>query len=189
MADPPWRFKTYSQKGKLKKAAELHYETMTIPQIMRLPVHQIADRDCALWLWTTAPMLAAGHAHEVLEAWGFIPKTVGTWAKLTKKGAVHFGTGYRLREAAEYFIVATRGSPKNTRSTRSLIQVEGVVREHSRKPEESYKAAELWMPNARRIELFSRTRRPGWDVWGKEADKFKFDPITKVFQKREGLAP
>lgn len=175
MADPPWRFKTYSLKGKLKKAPELHYETMTIAEISVLPVHELAAPNCALWLWTTGAFLASGDTHKVLNAWGFKPKTVGVWAKRTKHGLWHFGTGYRLRESAEYLVVATRGSPKNTRSTRSLI--EGTVREHSRKPEEAFQAAELWMPNARRIELFSRTVRPGWDVWGKEVNKFTFKEL------------
>ena len=47
-----------------------------------------------------------------------------------------------------------------------------VSREYSRKPEEAYPAAELLMPDARRLELFSRTNRPGWDHFGNEAGKF-----------------
>lgn len=29
------------------------------------------------------------------------------------------------------------------------------------------------MPTARRIEVFSRQRRPGWSNWGNEAEKFE----------------
>ena len=50
--------------------------------------------------------------------------------------------------------------------------IEGVVREHSRKPEEAYAVAEVYVPNARRLDLFSRQTRDGWDNWGNEATKF-----------------
>lgn len=178
MADPPWRFRTYSLKGKLKKAPELHYETMTREELLRLPVHLLAKSDCLLWLWTTGAMIASGDAHETLDAWGFKAKTLGVWAKRTKTWTPEseeplwaFGTGYILRESAEYFLIGTRGAPKTRRSTRSLV--EGAQREHSRKPEEAYVAAERLMPNATRADLFSRQKRIGWDNWGKEADKFE----------------
>jgi N6-adenosine-specific RNA methylase IME4 len=32
------------------------------------------------------------------------------------------------------------------------------------------------MPNARRLELFSRTDRKGWTAWGDEAGKFGAAP-------------
>lgn len=51
------------------------------------------------------------------------------------------------------------------------------MREHSRKPEEAYTWCEQYLPGAlRRVELFSRTSRPGWDTWGLEAGKF--DPVV-----------
>ena len=64
-------------------------------------------------------------------------------------------------------IVVENGSTDGTRDI-----LEKLAREHSRKPEEAYAWAEAYMPGARRIELFSRTRRPGWDCWGNEAGKF-----------------
>ena len=50
--------------------------------------------------------------------------------------------------------------------------IEGEAREHSRKPEVAYRAAEALLPGARRLELFSRASRPGWETWGDEAGKF-----------------
>ena len=50
--------------------------------------------------------------------------------------------------------------------------VEGVAREHSRKPEEAFEAAEKLVPNVERIELFSRQARPGWDAFGDEVGRF-----------------
>ena len=52
LADPPWRFKTYSEKG-MGKSADRHYKTMNIGDIKALPVAEIADKDCGLFLWVS----------------------------------------------------------------------------------------------------------------------------------------
>lgn len=167
MADPPWRFDLRSAHGEAK-SAQAHYQCMPLDPIKAMPVLDLAAPDCLLWLWATNPMLREGM--QVLDAWGFTFKTAGTWVKTTKKGKIAFGTGYILRSANEPFLIGTRGEPKTSKSVRSAIL--GQVREHSRKPEEAYAEAEKLMPAARRLELFSRTNRPGWTVWGDEAGKF-----------------
>lgn len=167
MADPPWRFELYSALGE-EKSPQAHYATMTLDDIKRLPVAGLAASDCLLWLWATAPMLHEQIA--VLEHWGFEFKTSGVWVKTTLNNKIGFGTGYVLRNAHEPFLIGTRGNPVTSRSVRSVVM--GRVRAHSQKPEESYRAAEALMPGARRVELFSRTSRKGWDVWGDEVGKF-----------------
>ena len=168
MADPPWRFSTFSGKGVTAKGAGGQYGTMSLAEIEALPVASIAASDCLLWLWATNPMLP--QAFGVLRAWGFTFKTAGHWAKRTRHGKLAFGTGYILRCAGEPFLIGTRGSPKTSRSVRSVI--EGPLREHSRKPDEAFAAAESLMPGARRLELFSRQARPGWAVFGNQTSHF-----------------
>ena len=167
MADPPWRFGLWSSKGE-EKSPQAHYHTMSIPEIKALPVAELAAADCLLWLWATAPMLP--QSFEIMAAWGFRYATMGGWHKTTPGGKTAFGTGYVMRSAFEPFVIGKRGNPKTTRSVRNLVV--GQVREHSRKPEEAYAAAEALMPGAARAELFSRTDRPGWSAWGDEAGKF-----------------
>ena len=41
-ADPPWSFKTFSDKGK-DRSPENHYNVMTLQDIKELPVNQIAN--------------------------------------------------------------------------------------------------------------------------------------------------
>ena len=135
----------------------------------------LALDDCLLWLWCTWPHLPQGL--EVLAAWGFTYATGGAWHKKTRHGKTAFGTGYRLRSACEPFLIGTIGNPKNTRGTRNLV--EDLVREHSRKPDAAYRAAEALMPNVARLDLFSREERPGWLAWGFEARKFN---ATHVIQ-------
>ena len=82
-ADPPWQYKVYSKKG-AGRSAESHYPTMSIEDIRALPVGELADRDCALFLWITFPMLL--DALSVIKAWGFTYKTVAfAWVKQNKK--------------------------------------------------------------------------------------------------------
>jgi N6-adenosine-specific RNA methylase IME4 len=167
MIDPPWSFKLYSAKGE-KKSAQAHYRCMTVNDIAALPVGQLASPDAVLMLWATAPMLP--EAFLVLRAWGFRYVSMGVWHKRTKHGRTAFGTGYRLRSACEPFLIGVIGNPKTSRSHRNLI--EGEARQHSRKPDSAYQWAESYLPDARRVEVFARQTRSGWDSFGLEREMF-----------------
>ena len=81
-ADPPWSFKTYSEKGK-DRSPEKHYPVLSIADIIRLPVDRIAKDNAVLLMWVVDPLL--DQAFKVIDAWGFKYKTVGfTWAKSNK---------------------------------------------------------------------------------------------------------
>ena len=73
-ADPPWHFKTYSNKGE-KRSAVQHYNCMSINDIYDLPVKDISDDNAILFLWAIDSMLP--EALEVIKRWGFKYKTVG----------------------------------------------------------------------------------------------------------------
>lgn len=156
MADPPWLFENYSERGDEKGPAP-HYEMMADADILALPVGDLASVDCLLWLWCTWPKLPVGMA--ALAAWGFEFKTGGAWDKR------RWGTGYIWRSVCEPVLIGTRGAPKvNGKSVSNHFSE--PRREHSRKPESSYRMAERMMPDARRVSLFERPTRPGWDAWG-----------------------
>ena len=111
LADPPWQFKTYSNKGK-GRSAEKHYECMTLNDIKALPIASIADSQCILFMWVTFPMW--GKAMGLLEAWGFDYKTIGfVWVKQNKGGkGIFTGQGYYTRSNAEVCIIATKKKSK-----------------------------------------------------------------------------
>lgn len=184
MVDPPWPTQMRSTKGETKSCAH-HYAVMSFRDIAALPVGELAAPHSVLFLWCTWPLLlhggdpgrhfkGANASHSLvgacIQAWGFRYVTGGVWHKKTRHGKTAFGVGYRARSACEPFLLAVSGSPKNSRSERNLI--EGLARAHSQKPEEAYAWCERYLPGARRVELFSRTSRPGWDSWGLEAGKF-----------------
>lgn len=167
MADPPWSYEMFSEAGH-EKSPHAKYACLGLDALKAMPVEVLAARDALLWLWTVNPMLP--QALDLIAAWGFSFSTAGHWVKRTKTGKLGFGTGYVLRNAGEPFLIGRRGNPVTTRGVRSVI--EGPLREHSRKPDEAFAAAEKLMPEARRLELFSRQSRPGWTSWGAEAGLF-----------------
>ena len=69
-ADPPWRY----ARSKVQGAAEKHYPTMSIEELCALPVKEIADKDCILFLWATFPQLKEGNAEICLLATKGHPK-------------------------------------------------------------------------------------------------------------------
>jgi N6-adenosine-specific RNA methylase IME4 len=83
MADPPWAYENWSNKGEHKNASA-KYNCMALEDIMSLPIGHLASPNSVLWLWATNPMLP--QALETLEAWGFTYKTAGHWSKKTKHG-------------------------------------------------------------------------------------------------------
>ena len=173
-ADPAWSFANYSEKGEGRNANQ-HYDTMSVDEIAALPVGQLAAGDCALFLWVTDPLLDEGM--RVLKAWGFRYATVAfTWAKRSKNDAAwHMGTGYYTRANPETCLLGIMGRmPRVSAAVRQLIVA--PVREHSRKPDEVYVGIEQLFGEQRRVDLFSRQRRAGWDSWGNQADKFEVAP-------------
>ncbi len=189
-ADPPWTFQTWSKEGK-GRSAENHYACMTLQQIRDLPVADLAAENCSLFLWTTDPVLP--QALDLIKQWGFTYKTIAfVWAKLNKNApdtlwsADDFftGMGYWTRANSELCLLATKGKPqRQSASVRRLVVA--PRREHSRKPDEVAQRIVKLMGDVPRIELFARTSRQGWAVWGNEPEKFvngstgTFDPSRK----------
>lgn len=110
-ADPPWRYSDRKCNG----ACEFHYETMKLEEIKKLPIPQIADKNCVLFLWTTYPMLR--EALELIEAWGFTYKSIGfQWIKKNKSGkGWFFGLGRWTRGNTEPCLIAVKGKPQRER--------------------------------------------------------------------------
>ena len=168
LADPPWEFENYSEKGE-GKSAKRHYPTMPTAEIAAMPVMWNADQNCGLFLWATFSMLP--DAMHVMVAWGFKYKTGLAWPKTTKNGKLAFGTGYLCRDCCELLLYGSHGQPeRKSKSVRNVI--EGSVREHSRKPDDTYVKIEKLFPHVPKLELFARQQRAGWDCWGNETDKF-----------------
>ena len=165
-ADPPWQYKTYSQKGQ-ERSAESHYSTMELEAIQALPVAELAADDCVLFLWTTVPLLK--DCFSVIQAWGFTYKTVAfVWIKKNRKSdSLFWGMGHWTRANAELCILATKGNPKR-RSAGVHQVIMTPIEEHSKKPNETRDRIIALIGDLPRIELFARQKTAGWGVWGNE---------------------
>ncbi|KWF28397.1 S-adenosylmethionine-binding protein [Burkholderia cenocepacia] len=152
-ADPPWDYIREEQLG---------YTTMTLDEICKMPVNELATEDAVLFLWCSASL--PQEALDVIKAWGFTFKTQAIWNKM------HAGTGSYFRVQHEHLMIATRGNvPEVPYGARMPSVFEEPRREHSRKPDFAYEMIETMYPELNKIELFCRGEpRTGWAGWGNE---------------------
>ena len=164
-ADPPWSYKDKASAG--KRGASFKYPTMNLTDIKALPVANIADDNCILFLWITMPKL--NEVMEVIESWGFTYKTCAfTWVKRNKiKPTWFMGMGRWTRANAELCLLATKGKPKRI-SASVLSVVDDPIEKHSKKPNTVREKIVELCGDLPRIELFARQRVDGWDCWGNE---------------------
>lgn len=83
-ADPPWRFQNRTGKVAPEHKRLNRYETMTLKDIMELPVEQVAAEKSHLYLWVPNALLPDSLA--VMQAWGFKYKGNIIWEKFVKTG-------------------------------------------------------------------------------------------------------
>jgi N6-adenosine-specific RNA methylase IME4 len=180
LADPPWRFQNATGKVAPEHRRLTRYGTMTIAEIMALPVVRVADDTAHLYLWVPNALLSEGLA--VLKAWGFSYKSNIVWHKVRKDGGSDGrGVGFYFRNVTELILFGVRG--KNARTLppgrRQVNLIETRKREHSRKPDEQYKLIEDCSPGPY-LELFGRGARRGWTTWGNQADE-GYRPTWKTY--------
>ena len=158
-ADPPWRYEHVKTDN---RAIENQYPTMALDEICDLPVAGIATPDAILFLWTTSPKLA--ESLSVVDAWGFTYRTCAVWVK------DRIGMGYYFRQQHELLLVCTRGSiPVPPVEARVSSVIHGDRLEHSAKPAVVAEIIEAMYPELPKVELFCRSPRPGWFVWGNQS--------------------
>ncbi len=171
-ADPPWAYKNKpSKNGTSRGFANNHYALMTVEELKKLNIQEIASDNSVLFLWATFPMIKDALA--VIEAWGFKYRTCAfVWVKKNKNKPTNFwGCGYYTRSNAEICLLATKGKTLK-RFSHSVHQIiEAPTERHSKKPDITRtKIIELFgaIP---RIELFARENIDGWDCWGNEIEE------------------
>lgn len=169
-ADPPWKYNSRANhKTRFRGGACGHYNLMTMDEIKKLPIPELAADNCALFMWCTFPYL--NKQIELFDYWGLQYRTVGfTWVKTNpKNGKPFFGVGYYAKSNAEVCLLGMRGQLKPISNKVSSIII-APRREHSRKPDEARECIVELFGDIPRIELFARQQTPGWDVWGNEVN-------------------
>ena len=176
-ADPPWFYNNWSPLKDDKTAravGRIMYPSMKLDEICSLPIPEIADKNCILFLWATMPCL--DQAFKVIKSWGFIYKSCAfAWVKTTSKG-IYSGLGNWTLGNAELCLLATHKTfPKRQKPVKQIVMSNRG--KHSAKPPEVRKRIVELMGDLPRIELFARKPKgqlfedesfSGWDVWGNE---------------------
>lgn len=177
-ADPAW---SYDDPSLNRGGALRHYSTMSIDDIKALPVNEIADKDCVLFMWATFPKLQEGL--DTIKAWGFEFKTCAfVWIKTNKRTNVQqtsflpqdsfdsfWGMGRWTRSNAEICLLAVKGKPQRLNADVHQL-IYAPIDKHSKKPNETREKILRLCGDLPRVELFARQVPKGWDVWGNEVE-------------------
>jgi N6-adenosine-specific RNA methylase IME4 len=163
--DPPWLYHLNQTNG----VAEHHYLPMSDEPLCEFRpnggrlVKDLADDNAVLFLWVTSPLLTRFAA--IVEAWGFEYKASFIWDK------VRHNYGFYNSVRHELLLVCTRGSclPDTARLLDSVVELERSTK-HSEKPSEFYEIIESMYDHGRKLELFARSGREGWDSVGNEIE-------------------
>jgi N6-adenosine-specific RNA methylase IME4 len=202
LADPPWLFSDQGSRlnpGHERCADGYKTAEMSVDEIaaMRIGPRFCTD-DALLFLWSTWTHMLDGtetmpcSAVRVALAWGFTPKTVIPWAKLSRTPGkskaswrdhpavewlyqqgfkLQIGGGHYVRNMTEPLIVASR-RPMALDTARMLPGIIAAARTtHSRKPLETYSVIET-MTDGPYLELFARRPAPrtGWKFVGDQSN-------------------
>jgi N6-adenosine-specific RNA methylase IME4 len=155
--DPPWDWGDEGDQDQLGRARP-DYATMSLEQLCELPVDNLADDDCHIYLWITNRSLPKGF--RLLTEWGFRYITAITWAK------PHFGMGNYFRGQTEHILFGVKGSqPLKRKDASTLFSAPRGKGGHSSKPIEFLEFVETCSPGPY-LEMFSRSHRDGWTTWG-----------------------
>jgi N6-adenosine-specific RNA methylase IME4 len=180
LADPPWQFQNKTGKVAPEHRRLSRYATLTLGDIKRLPIGDVAADVAHLYLWVPNALLPEGVS--VMQAWGFHYKSNIVWHKVRKDGGSDGrGVGFYFRNVTELVLFGVRG--KNARTLapgrRQVNYLSSRKREHSRKPDELYPIIEACSPGPY-LELFARGVRRGWTAWGNQAEA-GYRPTWKTY--------
>lgn len=174
MLDPPWPYDRTIGQG----VAGKQYDLMTWADIAALGplLQRLAAPDCAVLVWTTAPLLM--EQTETVKAWGFryITKAF-CWVKTKRPSqAIFHGVGSYTASNTEDVWLLSNGTPRRRSAGVSqvvpTVDAEGIVApmgRHSRKPAAVQDRVEDLFAGPY-LEVFARRRRPGWTCVGNELD-------------------
>ena len=158
LADPPWKYNFISTPG---RRIENQYPTMTNEELAVHPIQDSFADDCLMFMWSPSPKLE--DALELLRAWGFQFISSGVWVK------DKIGMGFYFRQQHEFILIGRRGDPPKALPETLVSSVFDARRTaHSVKPTALHEMLEEQFPALPKLELFGRTEREGWAVWGNE---------------------
>lgn len=167
-ADPPWK----QSKGGKKSVREnssgkpLDYPTCSLDEIkehLRLATESTTENSI-LFLWTIDKYLF--EAQQIAESLGYKLHARMIWDKVTGIPAA-----FTVRYGHEYLLYMYKGKltpvAKDERGKIHTVFRERVTK-HSKKPDIAYEIIERLYPDLKKLEMYARETRDGWDSFGNE---------------------
>tara|TARA_R110000851_G_scaffold282396_1_gene435918 strand:- start:359 stop:904 length:546 start_codon:yes stop_codon:yes gene_type:complete len=163
--DPPWAIGSFGNTGrkghKIKPMSD-NYKTMSIEDIKKMPIKEIATDNAFIFLWTTHTFLP--ECFDILKEWGFKYHLTLTWDK--GRGLTHFG----FHRKTEFCLFAYNGKLNHEVKGKSIHSVMYEYNKgHSIKPDIFYNEIQRKFPQPY-LDIFARDERDGWSVFGDEVD-------------------
>lgn len=166
--DPPWKQTKGGHKSVRPNSSGggLAYETCSLEQIQThiFDAVEHTTENSVLFLWTIDKYLF--EAQRLAETLGYRLHARMIWNKVTGIPAA-----FTVRFGHEYLLYMYRGklTPVNPEERGKIHTVfTEQVKRHSQKPEIAYEIIERLYPNLRKLEMYARNQRDGWDCWGNE---------------------
>ena len=170
-ADPPWpQTKGNTRKCRPKQGKALDYQTMSMTDCFETmePFFAQAAEKHNVFLWSIDKFL---HEAEVeMQKRGYKLHARMIWDKcngVAPAFTVRFSHEYLLWFYEPGKMLMPRAETRGKYMT--VLREPATV--HSRKPTAAYEMLEDMFPDAKRIELFARRSRDGWEAWGDELPK------------------
>lgn len=185
LADPPWSYQNWTDAK--NGAAASAYPVLKDRDIINLPIQDIAEDDCMLFLWATWPKIEIALAS--MKNWGFQYVTAPVvWNKTNADGSPYHGIGFWAVGGSEFILMGRRGKgiSRNPETRGKIKQVITMPRgKHSAKPPSARDQILGLVGDHSRIELFARDLIPGWDATGLELDGMDIRTFLDQYKKEE----
>lgn len=169
--DPPWPQKKGGQrKVRPNQGKELDYKTCSLEECFSLQDQfftQTAGKH-NIFMWCIDKYLH--EAEEEMKKRGYTLHARIIWDK--QNG---IAPAFTVRFSHEYLLWFYKKGHmlmpcKEQRGKWTTVLREQATK-HSKKPEIAYQMIEQMFPDAKKIELFARERREGWESWGDELNE------------------
>lgn len=167
-ADPPWKQSRGGKKSVRENSSgkPLDYPTCSLDEIkehLKLATESTTENSI-LFLWTIDKYLF--EAQQIAESLGYKLHARMIWDKVTGIPAA-----FTVRYGHEYLLYMYKGKltpvAKDERGKIHTVFRERVTK-HSKKPDIAYEIIERLYPDLKKLEMYARETRDGWDSFGNE---------------------
>lgn len=166
LADPPWKQQKNLRKCRPLQTRDFDYTTCSLDEIKEhlKQATDLTEDNSILFLWTIDKYLF--DAQHIAEELGYKFHARMIWNKLNGIPAA-----FTVRFGHEYLLYMYKGKlvPVATSERGKVHTVfSEQAKRHSQKPEVGYQIIERLYPNLKKLEMYARKEREGWDCWGNE---------------------